>query len=102
MAGKPTVIAKAIAEDGETVVELMSDGRYRVSRGLTRTEKAKLFPAPASRRPDADDGPPKDTSRARLFRPGPQGKRMPNGLWNSSVPLPGHDILYAEAEVKRR
>lgn len=77
-------------EDGqarEVGIRLYSDETFQLmGEAQAQAEKAKLM-APTNQ---------------DLSAPSPQGKRMPNGLWNSSVPLPGHEIVYAEAEVKRR
>jgi hypothetical protein len=76
----------AFEQDGrryELELELMSDERFRV---VEPAEKSGARPGGGG---------------AKFFRPPTQGKRMPNGLWNSSVPLPGHEIIYAEGEVPR-
>lgn len=89
------------SEDGEREigVALYEDETYSL---LTQAEKAKLFPTPANPRPTGSDGERPGAGPPKFFKPPTQGKRMPNGLWNSSVPLPGHDIGYSEGEVKRK
>jgi hypothetical protein len=99
-------IVRFAAEDGqerEVGIRLYSDETFQLmDESEAQAEKAKLFPTPASRRPDADDGPPASDKPFKLFGPPTQGKRMPNGLLNSSVPLPGHDIYYSEGNVRRK
>lgn len=98
-------IVRFAAEDGqerEVGIRLYSDETFQLmDEAEAQAEKAKLFPTPASPRPTGSDG---DTPARpfKFFRPPIQGERMPNGLWNSSVPLPGHDIHYSEGDVRRK